>query len=129
MGPLLIRQRAASLVFASLSLALLLPSCIRARAERGLEPTWADADPATFVRGETTRADVLERLGVPSQVLTVGDGTALYYLQERTANDGYILLVYNSRVEEVRYDRAIFFFDENDRLTEYSTRAGVDVED
>lgn len=107
----------------TLLLALLASGCIRTRAERGLEPVWASLEDDAFERGRTTRADVLARLGVPSQVLTVGEGTALYYLQERLAADGLILLVYNQRDEELRYDRAVFFFDKDGVLTDYALTA------
>ena len=35
-----------------------------------------------------------------------------------------ILILYNNIDIGYRYDRAIFFFDENDVLTDYATRAG-----
>ena len=116
------RLRAHLLLLALLA-SPLVAGCIRTRAERGLEPRWSDLAEDEFVRGETKRAQVLERLGVPSQILTVGGGTALYYLQERLASDGMLLLVYNERTEEMRYDRAVFFFDENETLTDYAVTA------
>ena len=64
------------------------PGCIRNSARRGIEPVWMELDPASFVVGTTTRADVLDRVGVPSQVLALEDGTALYYLLERSRADG-----------------------------------------
>ena len=46
----------------------------------------------------------------------------MYYLYERSDGDGLILVVYNQFKVDTRYDRAVFFFDENDRLTDYATR-------
>jgi hypothetical protein len=47
--------------------------------------------------------------------------SALYYLFEHSDGEGIILIVYNRFRIDTRYDRAIFFFDENDVLTEYAT--------
>ena len=101
------------------------PGCIRNSARRGIEPTWMELDPATFEVGETTRADVLDTVGVPSQVLALEEGTALYYLLERSRADGLILLLYNQRVESSYFDRAIFFFDGSGVLTEFSVSEGA----
>ena len=70
---------------------------------------------------KTTRQQVLEALGPPSQVIALDDETVLYYLFERTAGDGLILIVYNQFKVDTRYDRAIFFFDGEDRLTDYAS--------
>ena len=101
------------------------PGCIRNSARRGIEPAWMELDPASFVVGTTTRADVLDRVGVPSQVLALEHGTALYYLLERSRTDGLVLLVYNQRTESSYFDRAIFFFDDSDVLTDFSMSAGA----
>ncbi|MBT3409092.1 MAG: hypothetical protein HN430_00155, partial [Halieaceae bacterium] len=65
--------------------------------------------------------DILEALGPPSQVIALGDETVLYYLFERTEGKGLILIVYNEFKTDTRYDRAIFFFDADDRLTDFSS--------
>ncbi len=101
------------------------PGCIRNSSRRGIEPVWMELDPASFVVGTTTRADVLARVGVPSQVLALEDGTALYYLLERSRADGLILLLYNQRVESSYFDRAIFFFDDAGVLTEFAVSEGA----
>ena len=103
----------------------LTPGCIRNSARRGIEPIWMEMDPTSFVVGTTTRAEVLDRVGVPSQVLALENGTALYYLLERSRTDGVILLFYNQRVESSYFDRAIFFFDDSDVLTEFSVSEGA----
>ena len=68
------------------------------------------------------RRDVLALLGPPSQLISLGDETVLYYLFEHSEGEGLILLLYNRMEIETRYDRAVFFFDGNDVLTDYATR-------
>ena len=72
-------------------------------------------------KGSTTRREVLTAFGPPSQVISMEGETVLYYLYERSEGDGLILIVYNRMRVDTRYDRAIFFFDDNDILTEYAT--------
>ena len=45
----------------------------------------------------------------------------LYYLNEHAEGEGLLLVLYNRFEVDTRYDRAIFFFDADDRLTDYST--------
>jgi outer membrane protein assembly factor BamE (lipoprotein component of BamABCDE complex) len=98
-----------------------LAGCAQYDNSRGVEVTWQTATLSDLRRGETTRAQVLDRLGPPSQVIALGDETVLYYLNEQADGRGLLLVVYNRFDVETRYDRAIFFFDENDTLTDYST--------
>ena len=57
-----------------------------------------------------------------ARTLSLEGESALYYLFEHSRGDGLILIVYNRMRINTRYDRAIFFFDAHDVLTEYSTR-------
>jgi outer membrane protein assembly factor BamE (lipoprotein component of BamABCDE complex) len=100
----------------------LLAACAQFDSKRGVEVNWQSAVTDTLTRGESTRANVLALLGPPSQVIALDGETALYYLFEQSKGDGLILIVYNRMRIDTRYDRAIFFFDEHDVLTEYSTR-------
>lgn len=102
-----------------------LVGCAQYSDKRGVEVTWDAAVMDTMVKGQTTRAEVLGALGPPSQIIALGDGTVLYYLFEKSAGEGLILIVYNQFEVETRYDRAVFFFDSNDRLTEYSSHVAV----
>ncbi len=102
--------------------ASLLGACAQFDSKRGVEVNWQSAVTDTLTRGESTRANVLALLGPPSQVIALDGETALYYLFEQSKGDGLILIVYNRMRIDTRYDRAIFFFDEHDVLTEYSTR-------
>ncbi len=98
-----------------------LGACAQYESQRGVEVTWDPAALTGFETGKTTRQQVLARLGPPSQIISLENESALYYLYERSKGDGLILLVYNRFERNTTYDRAVFFFDEEDRLTEYSS--------
>jgi len=100
---------------------LLLPGCAQYENKRGVEIVWQEEATSQLVRGESRREDVLRLLGPPSQVIALDDETAMYYLFEHSDGDGLILILYNRMRIDTRYDRAIFFFDENDVLTEFSS--------
>ena len=105
-----------------LSLAfVLLGGCVQFESKRGVEVNWKEAVTDHLVKGRSTRRDVLEVLGPPSQVIGLENESALYYLFEHSDGEGMILIVYNRIQIDTRYDRAIFFFDENDVLSEYAT--------
>ena len=100
---------------------LLLQACAQYENKRGVDVTWQSAVTGQLVKGQSTREDVLALLGPPSQVISLDDETALYYLFEHSKGEGLILIVYNRMRIDTRYDRAVFFFDGSDVLTEYST--------
>jgi outer membrane protein assembly factor BamE (lipoprotein component of BamABCDE complex) len=100
----------------------LLSACVQFKSKRGVEVAWQAVVVEKLIRGQSTRADVLDALGPPSQVIALEDETVLYYLFEKAEGEGMILILYNRIEVDTRYDRAIFFFDENDLLTDYSTR-------
>ncbi len=102
----------------------LLGGCAQYDNKRGVLQEVQSADFAKFSAGATTRQDVLARLGPPSQIIALGDETVLYYLFEQSRGNGLILIVYNRFSVNTRYDRAIFFFDEQDRLTDFATELG-----
>ena len=99
----------------------LLAGCAQYENKRGVDVNWQKSVTDTLVKGESSRTDVLDLLGPPSQVISLDDETAFYYLFERSGGDGLILVVYNRFRIDTGYDRAIFFFDEEDRLTDYAT--------
>lgn len=99
-----------------------LSGCVQFRNQRGIEVAWQDEVVARLEKGESTRADVLALLGPPSQVIALEDETVLYYLFEDAEGDGLLLIVYNNIEIQTHYDRAIFFFDENDVLSDYATQ-------
>ncbi len=100
----------------------LLAGCVRFKSKRGVEVGWKAEVVEQLKVGESTRGDVLDLLGPPSQVISLGDETVLYYLFEKAKGEGMILIIYNTIKINTRYDRAIFFFDENDVMTDFSTR-------
>lgn len=102
-------------------LVALLGGCAQYENKRGVDVTWQNEITANLVKGESTRRDVLELLGPPSQVIAMEDESVLYYLFEHSTGEGLILILYNRMKIDTRYDRAIFFFDDNDVLTEYAT--------
>ena len=103
-----------------------LPACAQYSDKRGVEVTWDAAAIEQLQKGKTTRHEVLTAFGPPSQVISLGDETVLYYLYEKSAGEGLILIIYNRFDVETRYDRAVFFFDANDVLTEYSSQISAD---
>ena len=109
-----------------LLLVSLLTGCAQYQNNRGVEVSWQDSSLATLQKGQTTRKQVLELLGPPSQVISLGDESVLYYLFEKSRGEGLILIVYNRMKVDTQYDRAIFFFDDNDVLTDYSTHIVAD---
>ena len=104
-----------------LSIAL-LAGCAQYENRRGVEVSWDTTAVASLVRGQTSRQEVLQLLGPPSQVIALGDETVLYYLFERSEGEGIVLVLYNRMQIDTRYDRAILFFDENDLLRDFATR-------
>lgn len=100
----------------------LLAGCAQYENRRGVEVSWQSDAVSYLVRGQTTRQEVLQLLGPPSQVIALDDETVLYYLFERSEGEGIVLLVYNRMQIDTRYDRAILFFDENDLLRDFATR-------
>jgi outer membrane protein assembly factor BamE (lipoprotein component of BamABCDE complex) len=109
-----------------LSLLIITVGCAQYSDKRGVEVTWQPDAMENMQKGETTRREVLTLFGPPSQVISMGDETVLYYLYEKTAGEGLILIVYNRFDVQTKYDRAVFFFDENDLLTEYSSQISAD---
>ena len=66
--------------------------------------------------------EVLALLGPPSQVISLEEETVLYYLFEKSKGNGLILILYNRMQIDTHFDRAIFFFNDQDILTDYATR-------
>lgn len=99
----------------------LLASCAQYDSQRGVDVVWQADAVAKLESGKTTRAEVLERFGPPSQVISLGDESVLYYLFEHSKGEGLILVVYNRMQVNTQYDRAIFFFDVNGVLTDFAS--------
>ena len=112
-------QRTGRLLLAALLVAS-ASACVNVHTERGVEARWRKAAAQDFEVGTTTRREVLEALWPPSQILSLNAGSAFYYMLETTEAQGLILVVYNDRNERTTYDRAVYFFDEQGVLTDFS---------
>ena len=102
------------------ALLVALGGCARYGSERGVDVTWSAEALAQFERGVTTRSEVMAALGPPSQLVHLGDESVLYYLNEDARGEGLILVLYNRFEVTTRYDRAVFIFDANDRLSDFA---------
>jgi len=100
----------------------LLQGCAQYSTERGVDMGWHNTVADQLKIGSSTRKDVLALLGPPSQIISMKGETALYYLLERSQGEGLVLVVFNRVRVDTHYDRAVFFFDENNVLTEQSIR-------
>ena len=121
-----------SSVFTKILLATLLlgflAGCAQYDSKRGVDVVWQADAVKELEAGKTTRAQVLKLFGPPSQVISLDDESVLYYLFEHSEGQGLILIVYNRVQVDTAYDRAIFFFDENDVLTDYATHIQAEDE-
>jgi len=101
-----------------ISLVSQLTACVNYQRESGVENTWRSQQ--HFLNGVTTSKDVLVALGPPSQILQLKTKVIYYYLHEQVKGEGLVLLVYNTASETTIFDRAIFIFDDNNLLEDYS---------
>jgi outer membrane protein assembly factor BamE (lipoprotein component of BamABCDE complex) len=99
---------------------LLLSGCIVGKRKTGVQNFWRDEAIQRFKEGETKQTEVLKVLGPPSQIINLKNQLVYYYLLEREDKKGVILIVYNYDNVKVKYDRAIFFFNKEGVLEEYS---------
>lgn len=81
---------------------------------------WRSVNSPVWEAGKTTEMDVIEQLGLLSQLIGLEKETVYYYLRERRKGYGVFLLAYNWKSQDLVYDRAIFFFDKNGKLTKLS---------
>jgi outer membrane protein assembly factor BamE (lipoprotein component of BamABCDE complex) len=85
-----------------------------------VENRWQGETAPVFKQGQSTEHDVLVALGPPSQLINLGNQTVFYYMQEQKKTRSAILILYNQTREKITYDRAIFFFDQQGRLTDFA---------
>jgi outer membrane protein assembly factor BamE (lipoprotein component of BamABCDE complex) len=105
---------------------LALYGCVRYQSLDGVENRWRELPPDRIQPGTTSRAEVLDWLGPPSQVIALGDRTVFYYLSQEQAGEAKVFILWNDARDRTRYDRAVFFFDAEGVLEEYSIRDEVD---
>ncbi len=106
-----------------------LSACASYERSSGVENTWRSKDVPTFEKGVTTQADVIKALGPPSQIITLQDKPVFYYLHEHREGGGVFLLVFNYAKDKAVYDRAVFFFDADGVIEDFSlSKEGVPYE-
>ena len=102
---------------------LSLTGCVSKRSEMGVRNSWRDPAVPAFEKGHTTQSDVMHALGPPSQVIALQEQTLFYYLREQSRTKAMFLVIYNQTRQEITYDRAIFFFNKEGILTDFSYSA------
>jgi hypothetical protein len=113
-----------------LALAAALYGCATWNEDSGVDNHWRSELAPQWTVGETSADDVMASFGPPSQIINVGEQVVYYYLRENTSGQGYFFLVYNRSQTRTTYDRAIFFFDSDGRLTRYSySREGLPLDE
>jgi hypothetical protein len=110
------------LAFVSLIIVGLVCGCVS--YERGAGLDWRGDAGLSFAPGHTTESDVLTALGPPSQMISLGERSAFYYLREKTRGRAAVFVFYNRMTEDIRYDTAVFFFDARGVLTHWAEGRG-----
>ena len=100
---------------------IVVSGCVSKNSRQGVENKWRSETAPVFKQGVSTEHDVLASLGPPSQLINLGSQTVFYYLQEQKQTRSLILVLYNQTREQITYDRAIFFFDQQGHLTDFAT--------
>jgi outer membrane protein assembly factor BamE (lipoprotein component of BamABCDE complex) len=94
--------------------------CLTKRNEMGVENKWRAEPQPSFEKGKSTQTDVMRSLGPPSQVIALHEQTLFYYLREQSRTSAMFFIVYNQMREQIVYDRAIFFFNQQGVLTDFA---------
>jgi len=97
-----------------------LAGCANFKTVQGVNSPWEGEGRPDWKSGETTQSEVMDVLGPPSQIISLHEGTVLYYLRERGSGSAKIFILYNTGEMQVEYDRAVFFFDSEEILTDFS---------
>ena len=119
--PTIIKKKFSYSAVISFSLLLfVLCGCARWTADRGVENSWRKEDVPVWKPGVTTETQVVKTLGPPSSIISLKNYTVFYYMREHQQGNGFILIIYNNVKNDVRYDRAVFFFDNKGILSSYS---------
>ncbi|SDK48305.1 hypothetical protein SAMN05660337_0594 [Maridesulfovibrio ferrireducens] len=97
-----------------------LSACASYERTTGVDNTWRSKDVPVFEIGVTTQADVIKALGPPSQIITLKEKPVFYYLHEHRKGGGVFLLIFNYANDKAVYDRAVFFFDAEGVMEDFS---------
>ena len=99
---------------------LLLSGCFNLSDQQGVDNLWrVESNLSDIEKGKTSQEEIIKLFGPPSQIINLDEGSVFYYLLQRKEGRGVFLLLYNFRDEEIIFDRAIFFFNDQGVLTEY----------
>ena len=112
-------KRRASLLLVLLVGGFLAVGCSGVSVLSGIPNRWRTSR-AGFVVGKTTADDVLGVLGPPSQLVSLSSGAVYYYVLEEKTTWTFSLILFDHSSTDIRYDRAIFYFDRSDQLTRYA---------
>ena len=96
-----------------------LAGCSIADRYAGVQNRWRGLE-RRFERGVTKQRDVLDALGPPSRILSLGDREVFYYVLEHSHSVGLNLVLHVDTDTVLRYDRACFFFDRAGKLEDYA---------
>jgi hypothetical protein len=102
-----------------LLLALLSPACFISRTTVNA-PVHGDVV-ASFVPGQTTAKEAVDKLGAPAEVVQLGSRTAYRYDFTVEKRAGFSLIVVSLLNDDTRADRVWLFFDAKDVLTHAGT--------
>jgi hypothetical protein len=98
---------------------LAVTGCAEISKKAGVENRWRDQN-IVLQEGVTTQQQVLAQRGPPSQIIALSAKTVFYYLFEETKGRLLFLILYNQANTNITYDRAIFFFNKEGVLENYS---------
>ncbi len=101
-------------------LLLAASGCTHRISQKGVSNEWRAESYPPVEKGRTTQSEVLQLFGPPSQVIALSDEIVFYYMLERSVFRSLFVALYNRSDEKIRYDRAIFFFDQDGVLAEYA---------
>jgi hypothetical protein len=74
---------------------------------------------ATFIPGTTTAGEIVAVFGAPTHLVKLSNGNAYVYERSVSKGTGIWLVLLSFGNYETQYDRAVFFFDNEDILTHY----------
>lgn len=109
-----------------LLLALAASSCVfsQTRVNTPIAPEGVEALELGITAGE-----VVQRLGAPTEVLEIDDGSAYRFEYVRSKDTGLFLFLFNLSHKQTRSDRVWCFFNEREILTHVGTTfEAADVE-
>jgi hypothetical protein len=99
---------------------LLLSACSISNRRDGVDNRWRKIPVRAFKNGMTRESEVLQNLGPPTRVIALKKRTVFYYLLEHDYSVGLNLIVFINRDTVVKYDRAVFFFNDKGILENHS---------